>query len=226
MKANRSGYCLKRSACCLVLLMLLGAAAAFHGCSGVSEEKLARAVETAMKETIYRHKAEAIENLTAKMKWLATRQLQILNEAEKVYDTQTRFEPIPYNVYGLGFMYKVKRNFSSYEIVDMAESDSLLYAYAVYVAYNYEILQTETQPTAFDGAEKRAEEDFNFEDTGKRGTVEFAYQFDSSFECVDPAGEFLGVSGDLFENYSTVQPPVTRKSRVIQAVRRGAMQRR
>jgi|GEM_PF-7020780 len=226
MKANRSGYYLKQGGCCLLVLTVLAAAAALHGCGNVSEEKLARAVETAMKQTMYRHKADAIENLTQKMKWLATRQLQVLNKAEKIYDTQTRFEPIPYNMYELGFMYKVKRNFSSYEIIDMVESDSLLYAYAVYVAYNYELLQTETQPTAFDGAEERAEKDFNFEDTGKGGTMEFVYQFDSSFECVDPDGEFLGVSGDMLDTYSTVQPPVTRKSRVIQAVRRGAMQRR
>jgi len=226
MRGNRSGYYLKQGVCCLLVLMVLAAAAVFHGCGSVSEEKLARAVEKAIKQTIYRHKADAIENLTAKMKWLATRQLQILNEAEKVYDTQTHFEPIPYNMYGLGFMYKVKRNFSSYEIVDMVESDSLLYAYAVYVAYNYEILQTETQPTAFDGAEERAEKDFNFEDTGKRGTMEFVYQFDSSYKCVDPDGEFLGVTGDRLENYSTVQPPVSTQSKVIHPIRRGVTQRR
>jgi hypothetical protein len=200
----------------------LAAAAAFHGCGGVSEEKLARAVETAMKQTIYRRQTEAVENLTAKMKWLATRQLDLLNKAEKVYDTQTRFEPIPYNVYGYGFMYKVKRNFPSYEIIDMVQSDSLLYAYAVYVAYDYEILQTETQPTAFDGAKERAEKDFEFKSTGKNGAMEFVYQFDGSFACVVPEGELLGISGDLLDNYSTVSSPVTRTSKVIQAVRRGA----
>ena len=232
MKLRLLGYRSTLPTLGLLSVLLFMNAVVFHGCGRVSDEQLARAVETAMNQVIYRREAEAVDNLTRITNRLAVEQLERFNNAEKVYDNAVRFEPIPRNPYEYGYMYKVKRDFSNHTIADMRESDSLLHEYEVLVSYNYEILQTEKQSTVPKGAEQMAKEDFDFERTGKKGAIEYVYRFNEDFECLNRGGELVRTSGEQIDIYYTcvtpavggTTPPVRITTKVIQAVRKGATQ--
>lgn len=200
--------------CPWAVLLLVGIVA-FHGCGPVNDEQLAQAVETAMKRSTLRHKEEILGNLMSNTQKLAVQELERLNRAEQVYDKQVFFDMIGlYHPMGYGFFFKTKRGFSSYEVVDIRESDSLFHKYEVVVRYKYDVLQTKRWASAYDGAKEKAARDFGFEKTDEQGSWEFRYWFGTDFKWYREEAEFLRARGYQIPAYSSGAPtPSTRATK-------------
>ena len=183
------------AALCKRMVLVLAAIVALEGCGRVSDEQLAQAVETAMKRSTLRHKAEIVENLMNSTNTLAAQELERLNKAEEVYDTRAVFEVIPLHPWGYGSWFKIKRGFSSYEVVDLRESTSLLHKYEAVVEYKYVALRTKQYASAYDGAEEKAKKDFDFKEIGEEGSLELLYRFDANFEWDREEGELVRSKG-------------------------------
>ena len=189
---------------CLWIAVFLLGMVAFHGCGRVSDEQLAKAVESAMKRSTLRNKAEILDNLMKSTQSLAVQELERLNRAERVYDTKVFFDMIgKWHPMGYGFFFKIKRGFSSYEVVDIRESDSLLHKYEVLLRYDYDVLQTKRWASAFDGARERADKDFDFKKTDEQGSWEFRYWFNTDFKWEGEEPEFIRARGYQVPGYSS-----------------------
>lgn len=199
---------------CQMLVMFLVVISALNGCNRVSDEQLAQAVETAMKRSTLRHKAEILKNLQANAQHLAVQELDRLNKAEQVYDTQVFFEMIGrMHPMGYGLWFKVKRGFSSYDIVDIREGYSLFHKYEVLIDYKYDVIQTHRYASAVEGTYERAEKDFSFQKTGQEGSWEFIYRFDTDFKWDGEEAEFVRAKGYQIPLYSAgLRTPVTRET--------------
>ena len=199
---------------CPMMVLFLVVIAVLNGCDRVSDEQLAQAVETAMKRSTLRHKADILENLQTNAQNLAVQELERLNKAERVYDTQVFFEMIGrFHPMGYGFWFKIKRGFSSYEITDIKESDSLFHKYEVLIEYEYDVIRTERFPSAYDGTYEKADKDFNFQKIGEEGSWEFLYRFDTNFEWNGEDAEFVRARGYQVPRYSSgARTPATRQT--------------
>jgi hypothetical protein len=208
------------------MFLLLVGIVGFHGCGRVSDEQLAQAVETAMKRSTLRHKGEIRDDLMREADRVAMLDLVRLNKAEQVYDTQVFFEMAGggFHPMGYGFWFKIKRDFPSYEIVDIRESNSLFHKYETVIKYNYDVVQTHRFASAYEGAKEKATKDFNFQPIGKEGSWEFLYRFDADFELVSEKGEFVRAGGYQAPDYSSGTPaPVARTTKL--KTRKGRMSR-
>ncbi len=197
--------------CSWIVLLLVGITA-LHGCGQPSDEQLAQAVETAMKRSILLNKQEVLKNVMNRANKLAVQELDRLNRAEKVYDTQVFFEMIGlYHPMGYGFWFKIKRGFSSYDVVDIREGESLFHKYEVFIDYKYDVLRTERFASAYEGTYEKAEADFNFQKIDEKGSWEFLYRFTTDFEWDGEEPEFVRAKGYQVPNYSSgVREPLTR----------------
>ena len=138
MTTNAMGFRNRKTfvALCQIMVLFLAGIAALNGCNRVSDEQLAKAVETAMKRSTLRNKAEILKHLQANAQKLAVQELERLNKAEQVYDTQVFFDMIgKFHPMGYGFWFKIKRGFSAYDILDIRESESLFHKYEVFIEY-------------------------------------------------------------------------------------------
>ncbi len=185
---------------------------ALPGCGRPSDEQLAQAVETAMKRSILLNKQEVLKNVMNRANKLAVQELDRLNRAEKIYDTKVFFDMAGvYHPMGYGFWFKIKRGFSSYDIVDIRESQSLFYKYEVFIDYKYDVLRTERFASAYEGTYQKAEADFNFQKIDEKGSWEFLYRFTTDFEWDGEEPEFVRPQGYQIPNYpSGVPEPLTR----------------
>ena len=201
-------------ALCPMMVLFLVVIATLNGCNRVSDEQLAQAVETAMKRSTLRHKADILKNLQANAQKLAVQELERLNKAEQVYDTQVFFNMIgSFHPMGYGFWFKIKRGLSSYEIVDIRESDSLFHKYEVLIEYEYDVLRTHRFASAYEGSYEKADKDFNFQKIGEEGSWEFLYRFDADFEWDGEDAEFVRAKGYQVPLYSLgARTPATRQT--------------
>jgi len=198
--------------CSWIVLLVVGVIA-LHGCNRVSDEQLAQAVETAMKRSILLNKKEILKNVMNRANKLAVQELDRLNTAEKVYDTQVFFDMIGrYHPMGYGFWFKIKRGFSSYDIFDVRESDSLFHKYEVFIEYKYDVIRTHQFASAYEGTYEKAEADFNFQKIGQEGSWEFLYRFTTDFEWDGEEPEFVRAKGYQVPNYSSGSPVATTRT--------------
>jgi len=182
---------------CIILTLVV--LTTFHGCGRMSDERLAQAVEEAMRQSTLRHKAEIVDRLEHSMARVALAELLRLNKAEEEYGKAISFEPIPFHPLQWGFWRKIKREYSSYEIVDMRERGSLMTPYEVVVEYRFRLLQTERQSSRFPEAVDKAKKDTNFLPTGEEGAVDVLYRFDADFEWDRELGKLVGIMGEPLE---------------------------
>ena len=202
------------AALCTWMVLFLVGVAALNGCNRVSDEQLAQAVETAMKRSTLRHKAEILDNLMRKADTVARLEIARLKKAEQVYDTQVFFEMAgSFHPMGYGFWFKIKRAFLSYEIVDIRESNSLFHKYELVIRYNYDVVRTHRFASAYEGAKEKATKDFNFQKIGEEGSWEFLYWFDTDFELARTESEFVRARGYQVPRYSSgAAAPATRSA--------------
>jgi hypothetical protein len=172
-----------RVLCPWVVLILVGSVA-FHGCIRIGPEELSEAVETAMRRSIVRHRAEILQKVTAGVDRLAVAEMERLNMAERKYGTVLNFVGRPgITPLRLGGVSKAKRNYFSYELIDVSETGSLIFlSYEVIVGYNYEVLRTEERYTGNPQAREQARRDYVFRKTDEKGSLKLLYRFDADLE--------------------------------------------
>lgn len=166
-----------------VVLVLL-ASVVLHGCIRVSLEGLPEAVEIAMKRSMIRHKTEIVEKVKGGVDALAAAQMRRFNRAEQVYGRAMRFKGLPDpNPMKLGSLFKSKRDFNSYEIVDVTDTGSLINdPYEVVVKYSYEVWETQRQSSGDPASGDLVKRDTEFQKTEQKGSLAFLYRFDPNLE--------------------------------------------
>jgi hypothetical protein len=166
-----------------VVLVLL-ASVVLHGCIRVSLEGLPEAVETAMKRSMIRHKTEIVEKVRGGVDAFAAAQMRRLNAAERVYGRAMSFKGMPDpNPMKLGFLFKSRRDFNSYEIVDVIDTGSLLKdPYEVIVKYNYEVWETQRRSSGDPASGDMVRRDTDFQKTEQKGSLRFLYRFNPDLE--------------------------------------------
>lgn len=155
-----------------------------------------RSVDTAMKRSILLYKADIITKLTTSMNRVAFGEIIRLNQAEEEYGKQVRFEPMLLHPMGWGFWLKVKRKYDAYEIVDMAQTGSLIAPYEVIAGYHYKVFQTQKQASMDSESQDKAWKDVEFKETDTEGAVEMLYRFDADFQWDGTMGEIVRVVGN------------------------------
>ncbi len=171
-----------RVLCPWVVLILVGSVAV-HGCIRIGLEGLPEAVETAIRRSILRHKAEILQKVTAGVDRLAVAEMERLNRAERKYEEMPNFVGRPgITPLRLGTLSKSKRNYFSYELIDVMETASIFLPYEVIVEYNYEVLRTKRQYTGDPQAVDRATRDYDFQKTDEKGFLKLLYRFDADLE--------------------------------------------
>jgi len=166
----------------VVLVLLAGVV--LHGCIRVSLEGLPDAVETAMKRSMVRHKTEIIGKVKGGVDALAVARMKQLNAAERVYGKPIRFKGLPDpNPMKLGFFFKSRRDFRSYEIVDVRDTGSLLKdPYEVIVKYNYDVWETRRRSSGDPASGNLVRRDTDFQRTEQKGSLRFLYRFNPDLD--------------------------------------------
>ena len=185
MKPNRLGLKCPAAASFAPIVLIVLASVVLHGCARVNLEGLPEAVEIAMRRSTLRHKGEIVGKVKVGVDGFAAAQLKQFNEAEQEYGNEVHFEELKQglNPMMLGLLFKSKREFYSYEIVNIKDTGSLLHhPYEVIVAYKYEVLETKKQSSGDPRSMGEVMEDPDFQKIGEQGSLKLRYGFNADLE--------------------------------------------